>query len=403
MPLGGCSENGDHVTEMQATSVDTGGIESSTTTDASKPPVLHIVCDRDVGLFNLVLGVIPHTHWALSEGRIPIVYYTKNNCYWTPSGYRGRSSVWEYYFEPVIPEYPVSRIPPHVLKSIADNPPKGTDLGRFVDEFAFIANHGAWHIRVDGEELRGPETYKVPSRKIRELASTIVRDYIRPRDYIVEKADRFFNEHLADRHAIGVHIRGTDALMDPDRHVQQRNVNFRKYIAVLRRLRRKNPDALIFVASDAQASVDRIRNAFGGVITYDSIRHQSGEITGRGPAGGSMPAYLTQDRDRAAKSGEEAVIEYMLLCRCDYLVHNLSSIPRMVLLTVPDMPETTIDKPSPLRRAGTVLGRRLAVWRHRTTLVRYTIWGKPIGSWHHLLRKLWIAKRAARREASRRE
>jgi hypothetical protein len=391
------------VTEMQASSVAGADVDESTASEGSKPAVLHIVCDRDVGLFNLVLGVIPHTHWALSEGRIPVIYYGKKNCYWTPHGYRDRNTVWEYYFEPVIPEYPVSRIPPHVLKSIADNPPERTDLGRFVDEFAFIANHGAWHIRVDGEELRGPETYKAPSRKIRDLVSTIVRDYIRPRDYIVEKADRFFNEYLADRYVIGVHIRGTDALVDPDRHVKQRRINFRKYIAVLRRLRRKHPDALIFVASDEQASVDRIRNAFGGVITYDSIRHQSGEIAGRGPAGGSMPAYLTQDRDRAAKNGEEAVIEYLLLCRGDYLVHNLASIPRMVLLTVPDMPETTIDKPSPLRRAGTVLGRRLAVWRHRVALVRDTIWGKPVGSWHRLLHELWIAKRAARREASRHE
>jgi hypothetical protein len=78
------------------------------------------------------------------------------NCYWTPNGYRGRYTIWEYYFEPVIPEYPVSRIPPHVLKSIADNFPKRTDLCHFVDAFAFVSNHGAWHIGVDGEALRRP-------------------------------------------------------------------------------------------------------------------------------------------------------------------------------------------------------------------------------------------------------
>src|SRR6266496_6244632 len=92
--------------------------------NTSTRAVLHIICDRDVGLFNLVQGVIPHTYYALKEGRIPIVYYGEKNCYWTPNGYRGRDTVWEYYFEPVIQEYPESRIPPHVLKSIADNPPK---------------------------------------------------------------------------------------------------------------------------------------------------------------------------------------------------------------------------------------------------------------------------------------
>ena len=121
-----------------------------------KPAVLHIVCDRDVGLFNLVLGVITHTYWALKEGRIPIIYYGQKNCYWTPNGYHGRNTVWEYYFEPVIPEYPVSQIPPNVLKSIADDPPKRTDLGHFVNEFVFVSNNGAWHITIDGEGLRGP-------------------------------------------------------------------------------------------------------------------------------------------------------------------------------------------------------------------------------------------------------
>ena len=323
---------------MQATSVASADIQASTTPDASKPAVLHIVCDRDVGLFNLVLGVITHTFWALKEGRIPIIYYGQKNCYWTPNGYRGRNTVWEYYFEPVIPEYPVSHIPPNVLKSIADDPPKRTDLGHFVDEFAFVSNNGAWHITIDGEGLRGPPTNKPSSRKIRELASAIIRDYIRPRDYIIERAYRFFHENLAGRYVIGVHIRGTDAIVDPTRHVKQSRVNYRKYIAVLRRLLRKNPNALIFIASDEQASVDRIRNAFSGVIAYDSIRHDGGEVAGSGPAGGIMPAYLTQDPDRAAQNGEEAVIEYMLLCRCNYLVHNYSSIPRMVLLTVPDCP-----------------------------------------------------------------
>jgi hypothetical protein len=125
---------------------------------SARPPMLHIVCDWDVGLFNLFLGVITHTHWALSEGRIPIIYYTNRNCYWTPSGYRGCNTVWEYYFEPVIPEYPASRIPSHVIKAIANNPPERKARGSFVDDYSFVTSDGAWHITIDGEGLRGPPT-----------------------------------------------------------------------------------------------------------------------------------------------------------------------------------------------------------------------------------------------------
>ena len=342
------------MTERETAFKGSSAIKASILSDESKTAVLHIVCDWDVGLFNLVMGAVAHIHWALKEGRIPIVYYSNKNCYWTPNGYRGRSTVWEYYFEPVISEYPASRIPPSVLKWIADNSLERGHLGHFVDNFAFISNNGAWHITVDGEGLRGHPN-KAPSRKIRKAASAIIRGYVRPRAYIVEEADHFFHIHLAGRYVIGVHIRGTDANVDPTRPVRQTRVDYDKFIMVLRRLLRKNPDALIFVASDEQASVDRIRNAFNEVIAYDSIRHQNGDVAGRGPAGGIMPGYLTQDRDRAAKNGEEAVIEYMLLSRCDYLVHNNSSIPRMVLLTAPDMPDTNIDEPSFLLRAGTVL------------------------------------------------
>ena len=181
--------------------------------------------------------------------------------------------------------------------------------------------------------------YAEPSDSLRQWTSAIIRDYVRPRDYIAEKADRFYNHHLAGRYVIGVHIRGTDALVDPDRILKENRVSFQKNFAIVERLLRVQPDSLIFVASDAQSSVDRMRERFGKcVIAYDSIRHKSGELAGRGPNRGLMPAYLTRDRDLAARNGEEAVVEYLLLCRCDYLVHNGSGIPRAVLLTVPGMP-----------------------------------------------------------------
>jgi hypothetical protein len=337
------------MTENQAPSVAGAPMAFSPTSCASKRPVFHIVCERDVGLFNLFLGVISHTQWALNEGRVPIILYGAKTCYWVPHGYHGGKTVWEYYFEPVIPAFPASRIPPYILKAIADNPPNSTEVGRFVDEFAFVSNDGAWGVTVDGEGLRGPETNEPSSRKIRELASSIISKYIRPRDYIIEKADRFFNENLAGRYVIGVHIRGTDAVVDRTRHIQQTYVNYQKYIQVLRQLRRKHPGALIFVASDEQASVDLLRNTFTDVVAYDSIRHQGGEVAGRGPDGGILPAYLTMDPDRAAQNGEEAVVEYVLLCRCNYLVHNYSSIPRAVLLATPETPETNVDFEEPIR------------------------------------------------------
>jgi hypothetical protein len=317
--------------------------------DPAKPEVLHVVCDRDVGLFNLVLGVIPHTYWAHREGRIPIVYYGPKTAYWTPKGYRGADTVWEYYFEPVLPEYPASRIPPRIVEWLDRNPLDRTSHGRFIDGSTFVSNHGAWHIGIDGEAapggegLRGPGRGK-PTRRVRLLASAIVRDFIRPRAYIRTRADEFHRAHLAGRYVVGVHIRGTDALVDPTRYVQMTRVDFARYVAVIRNLIRRRRDAVVLVASDSQDSVERIRAEFRNAIAFDSIRHVGGELAGQGPAGGILPAYLTQDRDRAAQNGEEAVIEYLLLRRSNVLVHNHSSIPQMVVLSEPDLPDINVDE-----------------------------------------------------------
>jgi hypothetical protein len=95
------------------------------------------------------------------------------------------------------------------------------------------------------------------------------------------------------------------------------------------------------VATDAQASLDRLRTRFGDrVIAYDAVRHVDGEAAGRGPTGCIMPAYITADRATAAQNGEDAVVEYLLLGRCDHLVHNGASLATTVLLRDPSMPHT---------------------------------------------------------------
>jgi hypothetical protein len=325
----------------------------------------------------------------LREERVPIVYYRKGNCYWTPNGYRDRDTVWEYYFEPVISEYPASSIPLHIQELIELEPPVPTEKGHFADEFAFVSNHSGADVQFDGE--RGIKNYGYPSAQLRTATSAIFRKYVRPRGYVAEKVDRFFCDHLAGQYVIGVHIRGTDSLVDPHRLLKESRIHFQRYFAIIDRLLQSQPSARIFVASDAQSSVDRMCEQYGKrVIAYNSIRHEYGHMVGTGPTGLIMPAYLTRDRDRAAKSGEEAVIEYLLLSRCNYLVHNGSGLAQAVLLTVPDLPASrALPKPSSLRLAA-------AVWRHRFALVRETISGEPIRSWYGLMGDLWIKRRIQR-------
>jgi hypothetical protein len=156
---------------------------------------------------------------------------------------------------------------------------------------------------------------------------------------------------------IGIHARGTDAISKEEiRPHRQGSLMLSKYSATLHDLLNVHPEAGVFVATDDQASLDYFEKEFGSrVISYDSIRHEGGTLAGEGPTGWIMPAYIAADRDRAARNGEEAVIEYLLLSRCDHLLHNGGSLARTVLLNAPHLPHTNTHRPD-LRNLTAVAG-----------------------------------------------
>ena len=302
----------------------------------------HIICERDVGLFSHIQQVIANIPWAIQEGRIPIVYFQDKTCYWTPNRYHDKETVWEYYFEPVVMAYPTSSIPPHIREIIAHNHPSPYEVGYFADEHTFVSNHFGDHPALAGKTLSIPYLMEDPDDELRQEAHDIIRCFIQPRDYIQQKASHFFQQYMKGRPIIGVHARGTDATSQqeirPHRHG---SLILSKYVTAIQRILDAQPTARLFVATDAQASLEYLRNAFGTrVFAYTSIRHVSGEAAGKGPTGWIMPAYIAGDRDRAAHNGEEAVIDYLLLSRCNYLVHNGSSLARTVLLNAPQLPHT---------------------------------------------------------------
>src|SRR4051794_24303181 len=78
---------------------------------ARTPRELHVICERDVGLFSLIQQVVANIPWALEQRRVPIVAFGRRTVYWTPDRGNKTDSVWEYYFEPVVSGFPASVIP----------------------------------------------------------------------------------------------------------------------------------------------------------------------------------------------------------------------------------------------------------------------------------------------------
>jgi hypothetical protein len=309
---------------------------------------LHVVCERDVGLFSLIQQVIANIPWAIAENRIPVVHFGEGTCYWTPNGYRGRRTVWEYYFEPVVPGHPASSIPAPVRARLAVEPPSPYEVGYLADEHAFVSSHFGDHPRLAGMALRIPYRWDDPDDALRRQAKAVIDCHVRPRAYLLGKVDDFFARQLAGHQLIGVHARGTDATSEQElRPFRQGSLVLSRYVAEIERLLDVQPRAKVFVASDEQSSLDHLAAAFGDrVIAYDTIRHRDGAAAGQGPTGWIMPAYIAGDRDVAARNGEEAVVEYLLLSRCHHLVHNGSSLARTVLLNVPELPHTNTHRRS---------------------------------------------------------
>ena len=313
------------------------------------PRRLHIICERDVGLFSLVQQVVANVPWALAERRVPIVCFGARTCYWTPTGHRGKQTVWEYYFEPLVATHPAGRIPVETSAVLLSEPPSASELGYEVGAGSFVSCHFGDHPDVSGGALPIPYEWDDPSESLRHEAKAVLDRFVRPRPYIRHQVDRFVATHMTGHHVVGVHLRGTDAVSAEELRAHRRgSLVLERYVAAIQRFLDVWPDARILVASDAEFCVDHMRYAFPGrVIARDGVRHREGEAAGHGPTGWLMPAYIAGDRNVAAQNGEDAVVEYLLLSRCDHLIHNGSSLARTVLLNVPNLPHTnTHGRPS---------------------------------------------------------
>ena len=307
---------------------------------------LHLICERDVGLFSLIQQVIAHVPWAVRTGRTPVALFGGRCCYWVPGGYRDASTVWEYYFEPLDRACPAEAVPESLRSVLRERFPDPRDMGFWLDRDTWASSNFGDHPRLKGKTLAIPHGWQDPDAPTRERAASLIRTHLRPRKYITERVDAFFGEHMEGHTVLGVQIRGTDAVSESeDRAHRKDSLVLDNYRREVERRLSSAPRARIFVATDDERSLEFMRGAFGSrVIACDSRRHLAGDVAGRGPTGCLMPAYVARDRRDAARNGEEAVIEYLLLGRCALLVHNGSSLARTVLLSNPALPHVNTHR-----------------------------------------------------------
>jgi hypothetical protein len=288
---------------------------------------------------------------ALLEGqnidRVPVVTMGAGSVYFNPAGHQGRRTVWEYYFEPVVPGWSEDRVL-DVLgdraielleskrrqiehqRSAVDSPrdPPGmvvpmTEIDwRNVADLDALIGQADWLFTESFKPL--VDGHRQPGPGLRSSRSDLFKRYVRPRDYIRLKAEAFFDSRLRGHHVVGVHVRGSDW-----RTLDQ--IPFAEFFATVEaRLATVGggTSCRIFLATDEAQVVEVFAQRFGDrLICYDAVRRAIDEERGgAGPTRGPVPGYVAKSREVARQNGEDAVVECLILGKSDLLIHNGSGL-----------------------------------------------------------------------------
>jgi hypothetical protein len=185
--------------------------------------------------------------------------------------------------------------------------------------------------RIDGiRQLGLPENYDL-GLNLRE-ASPLVRKYIGVKPEVTERVDAFVRHHLADRTVLGIHYRGTDKEAEAPRLSY---CQVRRSIDTF--LEENGDHDCLFVSSDEQDFVDFIESEFEHSIPV--VYHEDRE---RAKAGVAVHRSKSGDRFRKA---EEAVLNCLLLSRCDALMKTPSILSGWSRLFNPDLRVIVLTSP----------------------------------------------------------
>lgn len=163
----------------------------------------------------------------------------------------------------------------------------------------------------------------------REEAHRLINKYIRFRPHIQKKITLFMQDHFHGNYIIGIHYRGTDNKESEFVPFEQVAYRVKKKIQTLRLRNYK-----IFLATDEQRFLEYMIDEFGDHLCYlkDAFR-------------GVTDVGIHQDPNlNKYKAGEDAVLDCILLSRCDLLFRTASNLSLWSTFFNPDLPVIELSK-----------------------------------------------------------
>ena len=189
------------------------------------------------------------------------------------------------------------------------------------------------------------------NKKYRRKINAIIQKYIRIKPTITEKVDTFYEEHMAGKVTIGIHIRGTDKFLET------KVINFEHVCERANWIAEKYPECQFLVATDEQRLLDEAKKLLNGkVIHYEAYRSldglpiHNGTILKNGKGIKKGRVNKPSHSYNKAKMGEEVIIETLLLSRCNEFVHMRSNVSTAVLFFNPELDTSDFEDWEQLRK-----------------------------------------------------
>ncbi len=158
----------------------------------------------------------------------------------------------------------------------------------------------------------------------RRIYNRLFRRYVAVKPALLARAEAIHARHMAGHYRVGVHCRHPDH----DSECLHRSPSLARYIATTRALLPAGRSGIVFLASDYEPAVAAFRAAFGErLIVQDGVKRASGFDAEQMHHINPAPAIA---------SGEQALVDALLLARCDAVVYVASNLATAVGYMNPD-------------------------------------------------------------------
>lgn len=282
----------------------------------------------NAGFFAHLIFVVNQLIYCERQHYFPIVYFGPwsldgPNPFYDPAY---GENIWEYFFEPVT-EYSSSEIQ-EMVKS-PDNPLS-------IDNIEVLASEELWYLHAGCPDsvYTYPYGYAAEASKKeenwydkqRQKVAQYVERYVRVKPEILKEVDTFTNQHFANHHVLGIHIRGTDKGSAGSEWQLMRIIKPQEYFACIDAYTKENGACKIFVATDQRQFLGEMRNRYGDrIIAYDAIRSSSTVNT------------FQKSEGKNYQKGKDVLIDALLLSHCNFLLKCTSAVGESAMYFNPSL------------------------------------------------------------------